>query len=85
MLAFAIALLFTCAAILAVLTIADSAIKARVAYARLLREADLMRAGYAMQVEPREMRVRRTPMRAVGVIRDRRMQALRQLPACAAA
>lgn len=82
MLALAIALLFTFAAILAVLTIADSAIKAREAYAQLLHEAALTQAGFAVPVEPQALRMRRAPVRAMPV---RRTRALRSLPACAAA
>ena len=80
----AIALLFTFAGIVAALTIADSLLKARRAYARLMREAALMQSGYALQTEARQLRVRRAPARVIPL---RRPQALRMraVPACAAA
>jgi len=74
MLAFAIAVLFTFAALLAALAIADSALKARHAYAQLLREAALMQAGFMLQIEPQELRVRRAAVRVTPL---RRAQALR--------
>lgn len=90
-----IVLLFTLAAILAALTIADSAIKAREAYAQLLHEAALMQAGFAVKVAPQAVLVRRkpvlAPVRAPGraaqatAMRERRAQPLRLLPACVAA
>ncbi|HSJ79466.1 MAG TPA: hypothetical protein VK913_12090 [Erythrobacter sp.] len=84
MLAIAIALLFTLIGAAAVLTIADSAVKARHAYARLMREAALIEAGFAVQVSAQELRMRRAPVRLTP---DRRPvpSRLRQLPACAAA
>lgn len=82
MLALAIDLLFALAGILAVLTIVDSAIKGRNAYDQLLREGALLRAGFAVQVEAQELRVRRSVHRS-----ERRSAMLRPLPvpACAAA
>ncbi len=84
MLAIAIALLFTFIGGAAVLTIADCALKARHAYAQLMREAALMEAGFAVQVPTQEQRMRRAPVRLTP---DRRAvpTRLRQLPACAAA
>lgn len=84
MLAIAIALLFTLIGAAAVLTIADCAVKARHAYAQLMREAALMEAGFAVQVPMQELRMRRAPVRLTP---DRRAvpMRLRQLPACAAA
>lgn len=84
MLALAIALLFTLTGIVAVLAIADSALKARHAYAQLMREAALMRAGFAVRVDARELRVRRTPARVTPL---RRTQGMRwqAVPAYAAA
>lgn len=84
MLATAIASLFVLTGILAVIAIADSALKARHAYGRLMREAALMRAGFAVQVEAQELRVRRHPDRAMS---DRRSHAVRMqaAPAFAAA
>ena len=61
MLALAIALLFTMTGIAAVLAIADSALKARRAYDQLLREAALMHAGFVVQVDAQDLRVRRAP------------------------
>jgi hypothetical protein len=78
MLALAITLLFALAAAAAFLCLVDSGLKARDAYAQLLREAALMRAGYAVQVEARELRVRRG-VRAVTA--ERRAPGLRPLPA----
>lgn len=84
MLATVIALLFTLTGIAAVLAIADSVLKARHAYAQLMGEAALMRAGFAVQVEAHELRVRRNARR---VMPDRRFAALSMpyVPACAAA
>jgi hypothetical protein len=84
MLALAIAILFTLTGILAALAIADSALKARHAYAQLLREAALMQSGFAVQVEAQELRVRRAPARVMPL---RRLSALRMqaVPACVAA
>ncbi len=74
MLALAIALLFTFTGIVALLAIADSVLKARRAYGQLMREAALMRAGFVVQVEAQELRVRRNPDR---VMPDRRSPSLR--------
>lgn len=87
MLALAITLLFALAAAAAVLCLVDSGLKARDAYAQLLREAALMQAGFAVQVEARELRVRRG-VRAVTAERlsaERRAPGLRPLPAPALA
>lgn len=84
MLALALALLFTLIGVVAVLVIADSAIKAVRAYDRLMQEAALMQAGFVLQVEAQELRVRRGTRQ---IMRDRRVSPLRVLPApaCAAA
>ena len=82
MLALAITLLFTITGIAALLTIADSVLKARHAYTQLLREAALMQAGFTVQVEAQELRVRRMPARVTPL---RRTPALPPLPAYAAA
>ena len=85
MLALALTLLLTVTGIVAVLTIIDSAIKGRNAYARLQREAALIEAGFVMQVEAQERRVRRAPARFTP---DRRSPAVlrsRPVPAFAAA
>ncbi len=86
MLAVTIALLFILTGIVAVLAIADSALKAQRAYGQLLREAALMRAGFALQVEAQELRVRRNPDRVISANPklERRSQMLRlqPVPAC---
>ena len=82
MLALALALLFAVTGIAAVLVIIDSAMKGRNAWTQLMREAALMRAGYAVQVEAQELRVRRAPARFTP---DRRLTPLRPLPVCVAA
>ena len=81
---FAIALLTAIAGIIAVLTIADSLLKARAAYEGLMAEQALLRAGFAVQVDPREQRLRAAPRRTMP---DRRPVLMRPLPlqACAAA
>jgi type II secretory pathway component PulJ len=84
MLALALALLFTATGFAAVLVILDSVMKGRTAWARLAREAALMRAGYALQVDARQLRMRPATRRAMP---DRRPALLRSQPAplCAAA
>jgi len=81
---FAIALLTAIAGIIAVLTIVDSLLKARAAYAGLMAEQALLRAGFTVQVAPREQRLRVAPRR---IMPDRRPVLTRPLPlqACAAA
>lgn len=59
MLAAAIALLFTATAIAAIVAIADSALKARTAYARLMAEAAAMQAGFGLSAPAEDMRLRR--------------------------
>jgi uncharacterized protein GlcG (DUF336 family) len=90
MLAAAIALLFILSGLLAVLAIADAALKARRAYGVLMAEAAVMRTGYAVQALRQDMPVRRAAVRkAPGAVRlDRRSSALglalapqRRLPA----
>lgn len=79
MLALAINLLFAIAALAAVLTLADSAVKAARAYAILMRERALMDAGFTMQVDPREVRLRAAARHAGAVILPRRSPMLRPL------
>jgi hypothetical protein len=81
-----IATLLTAALMLALLVIADSAIKAQQAYRQLTREGALMRAGFSVQVEARDMRVRRAPARAKLTQRPlaARQLAVRPVPFCAA-
>jgi hypothetical protein len=83
MLALAINLLFAVAAVTAVLTLADCAIKARRAYDVLMHEKALMDAGFVMQVDPREVRLRAAARRGGAVILPRRWPMLRPLPALA--
>jgi hypothetical protein len=84
MLALAIALLFTATGIAAVVAMADSALKARTAYTRLMAEAAVMRSGYELSVPAQDVRLRRPAPRPMA---DRRAP-LRRAPArlvCAAA
>lgn len=84
MLTIAIALMFSLIGIAAMLIIADCAVKARLAYAQLLREATVIEAGFAVQAGVQVLHKRRAPVRLTP---DRRPvpARLRQLPACAAA
>ncbi len=91
MLTTVIALLFTLTAIAAVLVIADSVMKARRAYARLMSEAAVMHAGFAVQgsvqVGTHELRAR---LGAARTMPDRRLAALALpslplVPVCVAA
>jgi hypothetical protein len=79
MLALAITALFTFAAIAAAVVIADSLVKARAAYLRLLREGEVLRAGFALKAAAVEMSLRPAPRPAVG----RAMAARRPAPAAA--
>jgi hypothetical protein len=84
MLALAIALLFTATGVAAMIAVADSAMKARTAYARLMAEAAVMRSGYELSVAAHDVRLRRSAPRPTA---DRRAP-LRLAPArlaCAAA
>ena len=83
MLALAINLLLALAAVAAMLSLADSAIKVRRAYAALMREKALMDAGFVMQVDPRELRLRTGARQGGAVILPRRSPMLRPLPALA--
>jgi hypothetical protein len=78
----ALALLLTLGGVVAVLAIADSALKARHAYRQLMREAALMNAGFVPQIEARDLRVRRVSAQTMPA---RRSNVLRPLPAYAAA
>lgn len=81
MLVLAISLLFTLTGIIAVLAIADSLIRARTAYARLMREAAAMQHGSA---GPQAVRLRPTPHRFTAGRRPALRQPLGR-PVCAAA
>ena len=83
MLALAINLLLALAAVAAVLSLVDSAIKVRRAYAALMHEKALMDAGFVMQVDPREVRLRAGARQGGAVILPRRSPMLRPLPALA--
>lgn len=85
MLALAIALLFTLTGILAVLAIADSVLKARRAYGRLMQEAALMQAEFVEQAAPQDMRVRRVAAKPSPVRRSSAPLPLLAVPAYAAA
>ncbi len=78
--------LLAAALMLALLVIADSAIKAHRAYAQLMREGALMQAGFAVQVEAQELRVRRASARAKPMRHPSglRQPSVRPLPVCAA-
>lgn len=82
MLALAITALFTLTGIISALVIADNLLKARAAYVRLMREGEVMRAGFALQASAMEM-----PLRpATRPVTPRRRPAMvRPLQACAAA
>lgn len=62
MLSFAITLLFTLSGLIAVVTIAHCLAEARSAYARLMREGEIMRAGFALQAAAIEMALRPKPL-----------------------
>ncbi|GAB4472908.1 MAG: hypothetical protein OHK0018_02970 [Erythrobacter tepidarius] len=79
--ALAINLLLALAAVMAVLSLADSAIKARRAYGVLMHEKALMNAGFIRQVAAREVRLRAGARRGGAVILPRRAPMLRPLPA----
>ncbi len=86
MLANAITALFAFAGVLSIAVVAHSLAEARVAYARLMREGEVLRAGLALQATAVEMSLRpkavAAPRRAVAT---RRPAGLRSpLQACAA-
>jgi hypothetical protein len=83
MLALAIDLLFAIAALAAVLTLADTALKARRAYAGLMRERALMEAGFAMPARPRAARPRAAGRRMPAAMPARRSPLLRPQPVLA--
>lgn len=88
MLSLAISVLFTLSGIVAVATIAHCLIGARAAYAQLMCEGEVMRAGFALQAAAVEMQLRAPPRPVARSVTPRRHLApLRQLarPSCAAA
>ena len=86
MLSLAITCLFSLTGIIAIATVAHCLVEARKAYARLMREGEVMRAGLALQAAAVEMALRRQP-----VLAPRRAVATRRelprfpRPLCAAA
>lgn len=78
--------LLAAALMLALLVIADSAIKAHRAYTQLMREGALMQAGFAVQVEAQDLRVRRASVRTKPMRRPAglRQLSVRPMPVCAA-
>ena len=88
MLAIAITVLFTLTGLIAAAVIADSMVKAQAAYAQLIREGEVMRAGFALQASAVEMSLRPKPQAtARRAVATRRPGTLRPqaLPVCAAA
>ena len=82
MLALAITTLFTLTGIISALVIADNLLKARAAYVRLIREGEVMRAGFALQAAAMDMPLRPA---ARPVTPRRRPAMMRPLQAYAAA
>jgi len=78
--------LLTFAGLLAVAVIAHSVREARAAWARLMIEGEVLRAGLALQASAREMSLRPQPVQPVRrAVAMRRPAGLRpQLQACAA-
>lgn len=86
MLSFAITVLFTLTGLVAVATIAHCLVEARAAYTQLMREGEVMRAGFALQAAAIEMSLRPAPRRVVATRRVPMPLGPRlPLPACAAA
>ena len=61
MLTILITALFAFAGVLSIAVIAHSLAEARGAYARLMREGEVLRAGFALQASVREMSLRASP------------------------
>ncbi len=70
MLSLAIIALFTLTGLIAVATVAHCLVGARAAYLRLMREGEVMRAGFALQAAAVEMALRPAPRRAVATRRS---------------
>lgn len=90
MLSAAITIMFAFAGMLALASIAQSLLAARAAWARLMREGEVMQAGLALQARAAgEMRLRSAALAAARprAVATRRPGMLRPLPlpACAAA
>jgi hypothetical protein len=73
MLSLAITCLFTLTGLIAAVTVAHCLVEARAAYARLMREGDVLRAGFALQAAAVDMALRpkalAAPRRAVATRR----------------
>ena len=69
MLFFAITVLFTFAGLVGVATVVHCLIGARAAYAQLMREGEVMRAGFALQAAAVDMRLRPAPRRVIAARR----------------
>lgn len=61
MLTILITALFALAGVVSIAVIAHSLVEARAAYARLMREGEVLRAGLALQASVREMSLRAGP------------------------
>ena len=84
MLALAITVLFTLTGIISAAVIADNLMKARAAYARLMREGEIMRAGFALQAAAVDMQLRPVTRNTTARQRSAPLRP-RKLQACAAA
>ncbi|MFM7402708.1 MAG: hypothetical protein ACKO1N_01165 [Erythrobacter sp.] len=84
MLSTAITLLFIVAGVVAALTVAQCLVEARAAYARLVREGEVMRAGIAVQASANPLSLRPAPRRVAATRRPAQLLPL-PLPAFAAA
>ena len=85
MLSLAITALITLTGIIAAATVAHSIVEARKAYAQLMREGEIMRAGFALQAAAVEMALRPAPRRAMAMRRSGLPAGLPlPRPACAA-
>lgn len=69
MLAFAITALFALTGVIAAATVAHCLVEARRAYVRLMREGEILRAGFALQAAAVEMALRPAPRRTVAMRR----------------
>lgn len=65
MLSLAITVLFALTGLIAIATVAHCLVEARAAYVRLMREGEVMRAGFALQAAAVDMALRPAPRRAV--------------------
>ncbi|MBA4766762.1 MAG: hypothetical protein H2049_03890 [Porphyrobacter sp.] len=70
MLSLAITALIILTGLIAAATVAHCILEARAAYLRLMREGEVMRAGFALQATAVEMALRPAPRRAVATRRS---------------